>query len=360
MSKKGKSLTVQKGIEQPPSINPAAFARLQKHKKKLLSADAYFKGIREGNLNILGQAITLLESSSAMHSGLAKEVIEKCLPYSGNSYRIGITGVPGVGKSSFLEEFGQLLVDQGKNIAILAIDPSSDMTKGSILGDKTRMEKLSAYQNVFIRPSPSGGLLGGVTKKTRETIFLCEAAGFNVIFIETVGVGQSETAVHSMVDFFLLLMLARAGDDLQGIKRGIIEMADSIVITKVDGNNIPAAHKARTDFKNALHLFPQKLSGWVPKVLACSAVEKTGMDEIFNMLNQYFDLVKTNGFFEQNRKKQARYWLHETIRDQLLADFYQNESVKTQIENIENQVIAGTKSSLFAAGELLALYQKKR
>jgi len=260
-------LSVNKGIEQPDTVNSDSVNRfLKKNQRKELTVGQYFEGILQGNRTILSRAVTLIESNKPDHQRMAQEIIGRCLPYSGKSVRIGITGVPGAGKSTFIESFGTYLTALGKRLAVLAIDPSSEKTKGSILGDKTRMEELSTDPNAYIRPSPSSGSLGGVARKTRETILLCEAAGFDTILIETVGVGQSETTVHSMVDFFLLLQIAGAGDELQGIKRGIMEMADTIVINKADGDNVLRAKTAATLYRNALHLFPPTLSGWVPKV----------------------------------------------------------------------------------------------
>ena len=267
-------LKVNKGIEQPDPMNPNLAARLKNIRKKALSIDDYVEGILKGDINILSQAITLVESSKTEHQAVAQEVIKRCLPSSGSSIRIGITGVPGAGKSTFIESFGKYLTGQGHKIAVLAIDPSSERSKGSILGDKTRMEELSCDPHAYIRPSPSAGSLGGVARKTREAMILCEVAGFDIILIETVGVGQSETAVHSMVDFFLLIQIAGAGDELQGIKRGIMEMADGIIINKADGNNISKAQLAKAQLQSALHLFPPHESGTEPKVLTCSAYEK--------------------------------------------------------------------------------------
>jgi LAO/AO transport system kinase len=259
-------LTVNEGISQPPSVNP--YLNRKRLSRQTYTPAQYVEEIRKGNITVLSQAVTLVESSKYEHQQLAQEVIEKCLPYSGDSMRIGITGVPGAGKSTSIDAFGMHLIkDKKKKLAVLAIDPSSERSKGSILGDKTRMEELSKEKDAFIRPSPSAGSLGGVARKTRETIILCEAAGFDSIFVETVGVGQSETAVHSMVDFFLLIQLAGTGDELQGIKRGIMEMADGIIVNKADGNNIDKANLAASQFRNALHLFPTPDSGWIPKVL---------------------------------------------------------------------------------------------
>ena len=259
-------LTVNSGVEQPPIVNPY----LRRSRKPMPTVGEMVEGILKGDVTMLSRAVTLVESLSNDHQVLAQEVIEKCLPYSGNSRRIGITGVPGAGKSTSIDTFGLHVLKDGGKLAVLAIDPSSERTKGSILGDKTRMEKLSIHPSAFIRPSPSAGSLGGVARKTRETIVLCEAAGYNNIFVETVGVGQSETAVHSMVDFFLLIQLAGTGDELQGIKRGIMEMADGIVINKADGDNIDRARLAQAQFRSALHLFPPTLSGWMPEVLCYS------------------------------------------------------------------------------------------
>ena len=270
-------LTVNSGVAQPPSVNPYLTRR---KRKPLPSVCEMVDGIVKGDVTMLSRAVTMVESLSSEHQALAQEVIEKCLPFSGNSRRIGITGVPGAGKSTSIDVFGLHVLKQGGKLAVLAIDPSSERTKGSILGDKTRMEKLSIHPGAFIRPSPSGGSLGGVARKTRETIVLCEAAGYNNIFVETVGVGQSETAVHSMVDFFLLIQLAGTGDELQGIKRGIMEMADGIVINKADGDNIERARLAMTQFKSALRLFPTPASGWSPEVLGNSGYYEIGIEKL--------------------------------------------------------------------------------
>lgn len=270
------------------------------------SAADYAAGILRGDRVVLGRAITLVESSRADHRDLADEVLERCLPYTGNSFRLGITGPPGVGKSSFIEAFGSSLVkDHGKKLAVLAIDPSSQVSGGSILGDKTRMERLSTDPNAFIRPSPSGKALGGVANCTHETMLLCEAAGFDTVFIETVGVGQSETAVAGMVDFFLLLLLPGAGDELQGIKRGIVEMADLLVVNKADGDRMDLAKAARQDYAHALHLFPLKENGWQPKALTCSALTGAGLDQIWQLMLDFQTQAKASGWFEQNRRNMA-------------------------------------------------------
>ncbi|HEY3373324.1 MAG TPA: methylmalonyl Co-A mutase-associated GTPase MeaB [Prolixibacteraceae bacterium] len=352
-------LNVNQGIEPLPSVDENSVKRFLKNKKRnTLSVQQFVDGILNGDITILSQAVTLVESSKPEHQEIAQEIIVKCLPFSGNSVRIGITGVPGVGKSTFIEAMGKHMTSKGNKLAVLAIDPSSERTKGSILGDKTRMEDLSIDPNAYIRPSPSAGSLGGVARKTRETIVLCEAAGFNHIFIETVGVGQSETAVHSMVDFFLLLMLAGAGDELQGIKRGIMEMADVITINKADGNNIEKAGLARVQYMNALHLFPPTDSGWIPKVTTCSAYMKTGISEIWQTIDEYLSLVKTNGYFQHKRNEQAKFWMYETINEQLRNNFYQNEQIKSLMEESEKKVLKEEISSFVAARRLLDLYDQ--
>ena len=352
-------LSVNKGIDPLPSVNDDSVKRFLKHKKnRKLSVSQYVEGIINGDITVLSQAVTLVESSKPAGQEVAQEIIEKCLPLSGNSVRIGITGVPGVGKSTFIEALGKHITSKGHKLAVLAIDPSSQRTKGSILGDKTRMEELSIDPLAYIRPSPSVGTLGGVARKTRETIILCEAAGFNHIFIETVGVGQSETAVHSMVDFFLLLMLAGAGDELQGIKRGIMEMADAITINKADGNNIEKAELARVQCINALHLFPATDSGWKPKVLTCSAFRKTGISEIWDTIGEYLTHVKNSGYFQYKRNEQSKFWMYETINEQLRNNFYQNEKIKALMDQLEIKVLKEEISSFIAANNLLDLYNQ--
>lgn len=350
------ALSVSKGIEQPPSISKDSALQFLQKKRKTLSVDDYFNQILLGNRVVLSQAITLAESSLPLHREIARAVIEKCLPYTGNSIRVGITGVPGVGKSTFIESLGKHITSLGQKLAVLAIDPSSERSKGSILGDKTRMEELSIDQNAFIRPSPSAGSLGGVARKTRETIILCEAAGFDVIFIETVGVGQSETAVHSMTDFFLLLMLAGAGDELQGIKRGIMEMADLIAITKADGSNLEKAEMAKAEYQNALHLFPLSESGWMPPVVTCSSRNKTGILSIWEQILQYKSQCTTNHYFSHKRSLQSRYWMFETIHEELRENFYRHPSVQGKIETLIADVLSNKKSSFEAARQLLDEY----
>ena len=356
-----KGLRVNSGVEQPDPFNENSIQRFLKNKKKTqLSVDDYIKGIHGGNITLLSQAVTLIESSKPEHQQIAQQIILGCLPFSGKSIRIGITGVPGVGKSTFIESMGKYITSMGHKLAVLAIDPSSERSKGSILGDKTRMEELSSDPNAYIRPSPSAGSLGGVARKTRETIILCEAAGYDVIFIETVGVGQSETVVHSMVDFFLLLMLSGAGDELQGIKRGIMEMADAITINKADGDNIDRAEMARVQYMNALHLFPPTDSGWKPKVLTCSAYKKIGIDRIWETINTYFSHVNQNNYFQFKRNEQAKFWMYETINDQLKSNFYQNREIKQLLSTFEGQVLNEELSSFVAAKELLETYYQSQ
>lgn len=347
------ALKVNHGVQQPPEINPRAREIIKKKPGKSLAVSVYLEGIRKGDVSILAQSITLIESTLEEDRKKARELVSACLPLSGNSVRIGITGVPGVGKSTFIEAFGKHITQSGHKLAVLAIDPSSERTKGSILGDKTRMETLANNPGAFIRPSPSGGTLGGVARKTRETIIICEAAGFDTIFIETVGVGQSETTVHSMTDFFLLLMLAGAGDGLQGIKRGIMEMSDLLVINKADGNNMEKARQARTLYQGALELFPPSPSGWKPLVLTASAVEGTGLRTILEAVEQYMDLTKDNGFFQKKRAEQAVYWMRESIDDYLLSRFYSNPRVKGKLHEMESKVREGETDSFCAAAELL-------
>ena len=351
-----KGLVVNAGIEQPSSVNPY-LKKPSRRKKRELSVSDYVEGIVKGDVTVLSQAVTLVESVKPEHQAVAQEVIEKCLPYSGNSVRVGISGVPGAGKSTSIDVFGlHVLEEHGGKLAVLAIDPSSERSKGSILGDKTRMEKLSVHPKSFIRPSPSAGSLGGVARKTRETIVLCEAAGFDKIFVETVGVGQSETAVHSMVDFFLLIQLAGTGDELQGIKRGIMEMADGIIINKADGDNLERARLAATQFRNALHLFPAPESGWTPQVLTYSGFYNLGVKEVWDMVYKYIDFVKDNGYFEYRRNEQSKYWMYETINEQLRDSFYHNPQIEAMLTGKENQVLQGNLTSFVAAKNLLDTY----
>jgi LAO/AO transport system kinase len=354
------ALIVNDGVSQPPDINEESIRRHKQKRRKLPGVQEFIDGIRSGNRIMLSQAITLTESSLPSHSELAQEIIEKCLPMSGHSIRVGITGVPGVGKSTFIESLGMKLISENRRLAVLAIDPSSERSKGSIMGDKTRMEELSAEPHAFIRPSPSAGSLGGVARKTRETIILCEAAGFDTIFIETVGVGQSETAVHSMVDFFLLLMLAGAGDELQGIKRGIMEMADAIAITKSDGENMEKADRARAEYANALHLFPPSPSGWIPKVMTCSSRTGKGIPEVWDTVLEYMATVKHNGYFERKRLEQSRYWMYETINQNLKDSFYFDARIQKMLLRYEQKVLAGQTTPFTPARDLLDKYFRRK
>jgi LAO/AO transport system kinase len=381
------TLNVMKGINQPSKINEEAVRKLRSDKYKHLSVEGFVNGIREGNRTILSKAITLVESSLRQHQEKSQEIIAECLKRSqaarekevqsirqqatgnrlatGNrqeragTVRIGITGVPGVGKSTFIEALGKYLTANGHKLAVLAIDPSSIRSKGSILGDKTRMEELATDPNAFIRPSPSAGSLGGVARKTRETIILCEAAGFDVILVETVGVGQSETAVHSMVDFFLLLMLAGAGDELQGIKRGIIEMADAIFINKADGDNIEKAGLAKTEYSNALHLFPPNDSGWTPVVETCSAKTREGIIKVWKTIEDFCSFTQENGFFMRRRMEQDRQVLTDAIEESLRSNFHNRKDIAHQLKKLEALVVAGKISPYLAAKELLDRYFEK-
>ena len=348
-------LQVNSGVASQPTVNP--YLNRSRFRRRELSATELVEGILKGDVTILSQAVTLIESTNPEHQQRAQEVINRCLPYSGKSIRVGISGVPGAGKSTSIDEFGiHVLKEHGGKLAVLAIDPSSERTKGSILGDKTRMEKLAQHPASFIRPSPSAGSLGGVARKTRETIILCEAAGFDKIFVETVGVGQSETACHSMVDFFLLIQVAGTGDELQGIKRGIMEISDGIIINKCDGDNVDRCHMAATNFRNALHFFPMPESGWVPKVLCYSGFFGTGIKEIWDMIYEYLAFVKANGYFDYRRNEQSKYWMYETINEQLRLSFYNRPDIRERLKQAEQAVLQGQKTSFVAAQDMLDDY----
>jgi len=349
------SLHVQEGIPQPEQVSPY----LKIKKRERLSVDDYVAGILARNRVILSQAITVLESTASHDNEIAGKLIEKCMPYSGNSIRIGVTGVPGAGKSTFIEAFGKYLTSIGKKVAVLAVDPSSELSKGSILGDKTRMEELSADPNAFIRPSPSGLTLGGVARKTRETVILCEAAGFDTIIIETVGVGQSETVVKSMVDFFLLLMLSGAGDELQGIKRGIMEMADALIITKADGDNIAKATAAKALYQSALQLFPKNENGWIPPVGTCSVFLKDSIVNIWKSVVDFERVTKENGFFFKHRAEQSVRTFFEWMNDLLKENFYSNSGVETDLLTLVPDIKEGKVSPYQAGTNLVQHYLKK-
>ncbi len=358
MAKKEKhigALSEKEGVQPPKSVSDSSAKKLKEKRKEVPSVSQLVAGILAGDKTALSRAITLVESTAAKHQTQARQIIEACLPHANKSVRIGITGVPGVGKSTFIEAFGKLLVSENHKVAILAVDPSSSLSKGSILGDKTRMEDLVKESNAFIRPSASGDSLGGVARKTRETIILCEAAGFDTIIIETVGVGQSETAVHSMTDFFLLLKLAGAGDELQGIKRGIIEMADAIVINKADGENVKAARFAKAEFNRALHLYPPKDSNWVPKTVTCSALKNEGITKVGEMIDRYISETRSNSYFSEKRKQQNKFWLLQTIEDTIKSEFFSDPKVKKELKKQLKALDANATTPFEAAKIILQL-----
>lgn len=332
-----------------PSLNPD----FKPKKAKEFAADTLAADIKNGDLAALSRTITFIESRKAEIRNKGQQILESLLPFTGNSIRIAVTGVPGAGKSTFIDSLGESMLSKGKKVAVLAVDPSSSVTGGSILGDKTRMAALSESKNAFIRPSPASGSLGGVARKTREAMLLCEAAGFDIVFVETVGVGQSETSVKHMTDFFLLLMLAGAGDELQGIKRGIMEMADLIAINKADGENKMAAERAVKEYKRAISLMPKHPASWKIPVISCSALEKSGMETVWSEIENYLQKVKESGFFNQNRKDQALYWLHEAIQDQLMHSFYENPDVQSKLEEMERVVVKGEINPFIAAAEVI-------
>ena len=345
------ALTENPGVEREDSLNRPLAQKLA-GRRALPNAIDLLAGIRNGDRALLGRAVTIVESSNPSHFDLASQIVAQCLPYAGNSVRIGITGVPGVGKSTFIEALGKLLTKNGKKVAVLAVDPSSTLSHGSILGDKTRMQDLVNDPNAYIRPSPSGENLGGVARKTREAIILFEAAGYDVILIETVGVGQSETAVHSMTDFFLLLKITGAGDELQGIKRGIMEMADAVVINKSDGGNEKKARLARAEFNRALHFFPPREDGWQPVALTCSSLTHEGIDEVWELIVRFIAETGLSGHLRQKRAQQNRYWMLETINQRLTEGFYNDPEMTRKIQDATQKVGDGTLSP-FAAAELL-------
>jgi LAO/AO transport system kinase len=348
------AIKIVKGVES--FKNNASKLKFKKRKK--LNIDDYVSGLLNKDRTILARTITLIESNSPKHITLAQEVIRKILPYTGNSVRIGITGVPGAGKSTFIESFGNYLINKNKKVAVLAIDPSSTITKGSVLGDKTRMETLSRSENCFIRPSPSGGMLGGVTRKTRETILICEAAGYDVILVETVGVGQNEITVRSMVDFFLLMKIAGAGDELQGIKKGVIELADAIFINKSDGDNKLRADIAREEFTRALHYLKSPTDGWMPKVITGSAINNEGTKEIWAIISEFLQITDNNGILEKRRQNQNIDWVHDLVKEYLYHNFYLNQKIRKIIPMIEESVLSGKIPPTKAAQELIELFER--
>ena len=326
--------------------------------RKRLEASEYIDGVLKGDRVILSRAITVIESNLSSDKWLAKDIIQAILPHAGKSIRIGITGVPGVGKSTFIEAFGKVLIELGHTVAILSIDPSSQRSKGSILGDKTRMEDLSNNPKAYIRPSASGETLGGVANKTGETMLLCEAAGYDIVLIETVGVGQSETAVHAMTDFFLLLMLSGAGDELQGIKKGIMEMADMLVINKADGDNIRQSEMAKLQYANALHIFPKSASGWEPVVSTASAIKNIGISEVWERIEEFKDLVVENGYFQKNRKEQQIEWMYNNIHEELKQLFYGSKEIKDQLKLLEDDIVSSKISPVKAAEKMIEAFKK--
>ncbi|MDR0352589.1 MAG: methylmalonyl Co-A mutase-associated GTPase MeaB [Opitutaceae bacterium] len=336
------------GLFAPPSA-PSAPPR-----RRRLSIDDYAEGIRARDTTVLARAITLVESNAAAHQDLAQQLLARVLPETGRSMRVGITGIPGAGKSTIIEALGCALCGQGHRVAVLAVDPSSSVTGGSILGDKVRMEKLSRQPGAFIRPSPSGGSLGGVARKSREAILLCEAAGYDVVIVETVGVGQNEVTVRSMVDCFLLLSIAGAGDEVQGIKKGVMELADLIVVNKADGDNRLRALGARAELERVLHYLKPATEGWTTPALAASARTGEGVAEFWGRVREFFDVCRRSGMLEERRREQAIAWMHALIREALQAEFYQNAAVRARVAGIEQAVAAGVKPSLAAAKELLA------
>ncbi len=324
--------------------------------RKVLTADEYVQGVLSGNRALLARAITLIESNAPRHFELAQSVLKQLLPHSGKSIRVGITGVPGAGKRTFIEALGNLLTQQGYKVAVLTVDPSSSITKGSILGDKTRMEKLSNNQNAFIRPSPTGGMLGGVARKTRETILVCEAAGFDILLVETVGTGQSEISVRSMVDFFLLLLVPGAGDELQGIKKGVVELADAIFINKADGDNKIPAQAARVEYNRALHYLTPMLAGWRARAYTGSALTGEGIAKIWAVMQHYQQKMSETGLFEVRREEQKREWLYALIEEQLRATFFNSPIIKTALPEVEQAVMGGSQTATSAARHLLELW----
>ncbi|MBK7631076.1 MAG: methylmalonyl Co-A mutase-associated GTPase MeaB [Ignavibacteriales bacterium] len=352
----GFAVRVVKGI-QSSSSDVGSSKKEKDLKRQHLSIDDYVNGVLNFDRNILARAITLIESNNPTHHDNAQEVLKKLLPYSGKSLRIGITGVPGAGKSTLIEALGMYLIDQGHKVAVLTVDPSSIVNKGSILGDKTRMENLSKEKNCFIRPSPSGGNLGGVTRKSRETITACEAAGFDIILIETVGVGQSEVTVRSMVDFFLLVLIAGAGDELQGIKRGIMELTDAILINKADGDNEKKANIARSDYNNALHYLQPATKGWTSQAFCGSALTGKGIPELWDVIKKFEKTIKQSGIFEQRRKDQSIEWVFRMVEDTLRDEFYNDEKVQQAIASIKQEILKDKITPTLAAEKLLKIFK---
>jgi len=348
---------VDGGHDGIPGQSSVAVPRKSKPRRRRLTIDEYVAGVLAGDRNVLGQAITLVESNAQAHFDMGQEVLRQLLPHTGNSIRVGITGVPGAGKSTFIEALGLHLCAQGRKVAVLAVDPSSTVTRGRILGDKTRMELLSRDLRAFIRPSPSGGTLGGVARKSRETILVCEAAGFDVILVETVGVGQSETTVRSMVDFFLLLMIAGAGDELQGIKKGIMELADALLVNKADGDNKIRANAARADYNRALHYLAPATEGWRTKAYTCSALNGEGIDAIWKVIDDFRQHVTSNGAFAKRRQRQTLDWVYSMVEEHLRASFFNHAGVASIRADVEYAVIEGRLPPTVAAQQLIHKYE---
>lgn len=332
----------------------------KKKSRRKLTVDDYVEGVLSGDRTMLARTITLIESNAKKHRELADQVLKKLLPHTGNSIRVGITGVPGAGKSTLIEAFGSILCDDGHHVAVLAIDPSSSVTGGSILGDKTRMEKLARHPNAFVRPSPSGGTLGGVTRKTRETMLVCEAAGFDVILIETVGTGQNEVTVRSMVDFFLVIALTGAGDELQGMKKGVIELADTIFINKADGDNKQRALQARAEYNRILYFLQSPTEGWKPKAFTCSALTGENIRGIWDVILTFEEVTKDSGVFEKRRQEQLLEWVDWMIEDELKRRFFENEAVKQQFPHIRSDVLEAKLSPTIAVKKIMDIFDKQK
>ena len=343
------------GMAFEPEPSPAPVP-----KRRKLALRDYVEGVLEGDRAVLSRAITLVESNAPAHFDLARQVISAVLPRTGRAVRVGITGVPGAGKSTFIEALGTWLCDRGHRVAVLAVDPSSTVTRGSILGDKTRMEELSRNENAFIRPSPSGGTLGGLTRKSRETMLLCEAAGYDVVLVETVGVGQSEVTVRDMVDFFMLLVITGAGDDLQGMKKGVMELADAIVVNKADGANRMRAQTTRADYEQFLHYLRPSTEGWTSRAYTCSSLTREGIPEVWGMVEDFMENVRSSGVLAERRRRQALSWVHSMVEDHLLRRFYEDPGVAAEMPEIEERVERGELAATQAALELLALYERGR
>jgi len=349
-----------KGVDKKEDTNSANAQQYKPSvKRNQPTVDDLVEGVLKGDRVLLARTITLIESNSDLHQEKAQHVLNRLLHKSGDSIRIGITGVPGAGKSTLIEALGMYLINLGLKVAVLAVDPSSTVTKGSILGDKTRMEKLSREANCFIRPSPSSGTLGGVTRKSRETFLVCEAAGYDVILIETVGVGQSEVTVRSMVDFFLLVMIAGAGDELQGIKKGVIELADALLVNKADGDNEKKANVARSEYANALHYLQPATVGWETRAHTCSAVTQKGIPEIWEMIQKFKEITQSSGEFNKRRKNQSLEWVFTMIEDELKHNFYNNENVRAALPKFKNETLNEEILPTKAAEELLKIFYSK-